>query len=286
MASVLAQYFRTPLDALYAASTGAWEGRAERVKRLIAEHTAREQLAVLTAPFTGTLEVHSCVRRGAPADVILAHAEESQASLIVLGAADRRRFGSPAHRLATTVASAASAAVLTVPSDTRACAVRRILVPITTSEAARPATNWAMSLARRFGASVSLVCMAPQANWFVSPLFGRDRRAQDMARRRTALLERARERFHQAEIAATEESPQRDATDLALLARDGAFDLVVLGLPSTAELDAEQLALTERLRQCSRVPTLSVRARVQQSSQAKRRSSPEEWGVWQPDSAA
>jgi nucleotide-binding universal stress UspA family protein len=286
MAGVLAEYFRAPLDAVYATAAGVWEDRTERVRRLIAEHSARERLASLTAPLTSTVVVNSCVRRGTPAQVILAHAGETRAGLIVLGAADRRRFGSGSHRLAATLASSASAAVWTVPSDARGCAVRRILVPVTSAEATRAAVDWAMSLARRFGATVSLACMEPPANWFGAGLFGQGRRARDLTRHRLGLSAKALARLQRAEITATEAAPQRDANSLALLAKDQAFDLVVVGIPVDAEVDTEQVVLAERLRQCSLVPALSVRARVQRSSYSRQLQLRPEFGAFRPDSAA
>ncbi|HVY28241.1 MAG TPA: universal stress protein [Polyangiaceae bacterium] len=278
ISSVMAEYFHVPLDALYAARSGAWEDRTERVRRLIAEHSARERLDQLIAPLATTIAVTASVQRGAAGDVILQQASESHAGLIVLGSADRRSFGSGSHRLAMTIASTATAAVLTVPSDARACAVQRILVLITSATAARPALKWATALAGRFGASVSLARMAPPASWFGAGLFGPTRRSQDATRRRATLVERSLDRLREADIAVSEEPEQLDATGLARLAAEGAFDLVVVGLPAALDPGAEEIALVERLRQCSLVPVLSVRARVRRSSQALWAGSPQPRG--------
>lgn len=286
IASVMAEYFRVPLDALYAATPGSWEGRTERVRRLIAEHSARERLDQLIAPLASTIEVTASVQRGAAGEVILEQASKSHAGLIVLGAADRRSFGGGSHRLALTVSSTATAAVLTVPSEARACAMRRILVPVTTAAATRPALEWATALARRFGARVSLARMAPPATWFGAGLSGPTARSRDMARRRAVLLERLLDQLRHADVAVTEEPEQVDATGLGRLASEQAFDLVVLGLPTASDPGLEQLALAERLRQCSLVPVLSVRADMRGSSQAKWAGPAETWSSWKPEYAA
>lgn len=286
IASVMAEYLRVPLDTLYAATSGVWEGRTQRVRRLIAEHSARERLDRLIAPLATTIEVTARVQRGAAGDVILEQASRSGAGLIVLGSTDRRCFGGGSHRLAMAVASTASAAVLTVPSDARACAVQRILVPITTAAAVRPALKWATVLAGRFGASVCLVRMAPPATWFGAGLLGGTGRSRDMERRRAVLLDRMLDRLRHADIVVTEEREQVDATGLALLASEQAFDLVVLGLPVALDSGLEQIALAERLRQCSLVPVLSVRADVRSSAQTKWAGPGEAWGSWKPEHAA
>jgi nucleotide-binding universal stress UspA family protein len=286
ISSVMAEYLRVPLDALYAARSGTWEDRTERVRRLIAEHSARERLDQLIAPLAQTIAITASVQRGGAGDVILQQARERQAGLIVLGSADRRRLGSGSHRLATTVASTATAAVLTVPSDARACAMRRILVLITSAAAARPALKWATTLAGRFGASVSLARMAPPGSWFGAGLFGPTRRSQDTARRRATLVERSLDRLRQADINVSEEPEQLDAAGMVRLAAERAFDLVVVGLPAALEPGAEELVLVERLRQCSLVPVLSVRAGVRSSSQAHWTSSPQTRGSWKSEYAA
>jgi nucleotide-binding universal stress UspA family protein len=269
IASEVSEHFRVPLEALYAAKSGEWENRTERVRRLIAEHTARERLEQLVAPLTTAIEVNASVQRGAAKDIILKHAGEIRAGLIVLGSADRRSFGKGSHRLATAVAGAAAAAVLTMPSETRSCSVRRILFPVTTAAAARPALKWVLELARRFGASVTLVPMASPATWFGAGSSGlvRSREAQS---RRATLLERSLERLRLADVAVSQEPEQRDASGLSRLVSEQAFDLVTLGIPASPSEDFEQLTLAERLRQCSLVPVLSARARAQASSQFAR----------------
>ncbi len=285
-ASVMAEYFRVPLDTLYAATSGAWEGRTERVRRLIAEHSAHERLDQLIAPLATTIEVTASVVRGAAGDVILEQASKRRAGLIVLGAADRKSFGGGSHRVAMAVAAAATAPVLTVPRGVRACAMQRVLVPITTAATSRPALKWATALARRFGASVSLVPMAPPPTWFGAGLFGLTDRSRDMRRRRAVLLDRSLERLRHADITVTEEPEQLDATGLARLASARPFDLVVLGLPAALDPGVEQVALAERLRQSSLVSVLSVRADVRSSSQAKWAGPSASSGVCRPAYAA
>ena len=278
-ASVLAEYLGVPLEALYAATSGAWDDRAERVRRLIAEHSSRERLEQLIAPLAAAITVKATVQRGAVAEVILRHASRGRAGLIVLGSGDRRRFGSGSHRLAMSVAATATAPVLTVPSDARGCAVKRILVPITSSTASRAALTWATALAHRFGASVTLARVAHPPAWFGASLFGPRRRTEELSRQRAILLESSIDRLRHADIVVTKEPEQLDANALALLVSEQAFDLVVMGLPPASHGGLEH-ALGERVRQCGLVPVLSVRAQMQNSSRAHSAKSAAALGSW------
>lgn len=269
IASEISEHFGVPLEALYAAKAGEWESRTERVRRLIAEHAARERLEQLVAPLTTGIEVNASVQRGSAKDIILKHASEIRAGLIVLGSEDRRSFGKGSHRLATAVAEAAAAAVLTMPSETRSCSVRRILFPVTTAAAARPALKWVSELARRFGASVTLVPMSSPATWFGAGSFGL-LRSREARNRRATLLARSLERLRLADVAVAQEAEQLDASGLSRLVAEQNFDLVTLGIPAPMSEDFEQLTLAERLRQCSLVPVLSVRAPTRTSSQLAR----------------
>jgi nucleotide-binding universal stress UspA family protein len=261
LASVLAEQFDADLHGVYAASPNpGWDNRLERVKRLIVEHNAREQLTSLLAPFASALAVDSFVTRGTAVDVILAHADAHEAELIVCGISGSSRVGEGSRRLASAVASRATPAVLTVPGDTPACALRRILLVVTEPDATEAALTWAETLAERFGASISLVRLAQAARGFW-PAFGTGLREQMFERKRKATLQLAATSVMDAELDLGKPlAPERDANGIAALAERDAFDLVVIGLPPTARRADPATALVERLRRSSAVPTLSVRA--------------------------
>jgi nucleotide-binding universal stress UspA family protein len=181
--------------------------------------------------------------------------------LIVCGISGSSRVGTGSRRLATSVASRASSAVLTVPGDSPACALRRILLVVTEPEVTAPALDWAETLGERFGASISLVRLARAARGFW-PAFGVGLREQMFERKGTATLKHAAARVLDAELAlGAPLAPERDADSIATLAERESFDLVVIGLPhgSTQRTDPAA-ALVERLRRSSAVPTLSIRA--------------------------
>lgn len=262
LASVVAEHFEAQLDGLYVATpTSNWDSRVERVKRLIVEHNARGQLETLLAPFGQALDVDSFVTRGNAADEILAHADVHQSDLIVCGISGNSRIGEGSRRLASTVASRASSAVLTVPGDSPACAVRRILLVITTKDATAPALSWAQVLAERFEASISLVRLEPTARRFWAGFGQSSLQADCWERQRAAAQQRIAAFVEDAELEIAELlSPERDAAGIATLAETENFDLVVVGLPHTATRGDTSPTVLSQLRRASTVPTLSVRA--------------------------
>jgi nucleotide-binding universal stress UspA family protein len=233
MASVLAEHFEAQLDGLYVAapSTG-WDSRHQRVRRLIVEHNARDRLETLLAPFEGTVPIDSFIARGRAAEMILAHADAHQSDLIVCGISGNSRLGEGSRRLASRVASGATSAVLTVPGDSPACALRRILLVGTAPDATESARAWATSLSGRFDGSVVSVRPDLSERGFWSGLRGS-----------APLL------------------GERDAAELAAMVERERFDLVVVGLPGAADGREATTRWVERLRRTMTVPTLSVRGR-------------------------
>lgn len=260
LASVLAEQFDANLHGLYAAAprTG-WDNRLDRVKRLIVEHDARERLEAMLAPFGEAVAVDSFVTRGTAAEVIVSHAEAHEADLIVCGISGSARVGEGSRRLASRVASRATPAVLTVPGETPACALRRILLVVTEPDATDGALAWAETLAERFDASISLVRLARAPRFW--PVFGSGLREQSSDTRRLATLQSAAARVLDAELDLGKPlAPERDADSIAALAEREGFDLILVGLPYASAGYQTVTPIVERLRRSASVPTLSVRA--------------------------
>jgi nucleotide-binding universal stress UspA family protein len=253
--SVIAQRFRASFDALYApAPVVAFAGRAERVRRLIAEHNARERMQGLLAPFASSLSVSSFITRGQPSEVILSHSEQHRSDLIVMGSGD----------VVAPVATAATCAVLTVGGRTAECAMRRILLPVGPSLAESPAVGWAIALGLRFGAEVQLLRVgAPRVGfwqaWTGSVRSPIDPQAERRARGRTdAVLAR----LHGTRVEARElkHSEHVDEAGIVALAGTGRFDLIIAGLHAAGDDTNAGEALVAALRRRTNVSVLSVRA--------------------------
>jgi nucleotide-binding universal stress UspA family protein len=267
MASVLAEHFQAHLQGLYvAAPHHSWDNRTDRVKRLIVEHNARQRLESLLAPFERSLAVNSFVTRGSTADVILAHADVHQSDLIVCGISGNSRTGEGSRRLASAVAARAESAVLTVPGDSPACALRRILLVLTEPQSTEPALHWAKTLAHRFGAKISLVRLDSAPRGFWTGFGGASSRgaglcADSRERRRHAEQHRVAASVHDSELKlGAPLLPERDAASIAALIDRESFDLVIVGLPPAADETEPATTLVERLRRTSAAPTLSTRA--------------------------
>lgn len=123
----------------------------------------------LSALHGAGIEARTEVVFGVPADAIVAAAERSGASMIVMsthgrGSVGRWLVGSVAHK----VIRMASCPVLAVRGPARnGLALRRILVPLDGSALAREAMPMASELARRTGATLVLLMV-------LAPLFGLD----------------------------------------------------------------------------------------------------------------
>lgn len=257
----LANEFGVALDGLYvSAPLMDWGGRLERVRRLIAEHNAHEQLDALLAPFASSLDVQSFVTRGVSEDVIGAHAREHQADLIVLGGS-RKSVGGGAASLASILSEQTEGAVLTVPSDSAACTLRRLLIPVTLTTPDSPAVLWATTLARRFGASVKVTGVLPAHSHLWSVLTRQQPARAALEHNLSVAVQRVVLSLDQAGVAVEAlPAPLLSVTDLAQLAEATAFDLIVLGLPRRSA-DGPEAALLERLRRTGSSPLLSIRAR-------------------------
>lgn len=282
--SVIAQRFRASFDALYApAPVVAFAGRRERVRRLIAEHNARERLQGLLAPFASSLSISSFVTRGQPSDVILSHSEQYRSDLIVMGTSPKR-FSDGNGGIALPVVTAATCAVLTVRGQTAECAVRRILLPVGPTLAESPAVGWALALALRFGAEVHLLRVGSPRVGFWQAWTGAARSAVDEPAERRARLRtdtilnrllagrvEARE-LKQAELA--------DEAGIVALAGTGRYDLIIAGLHARGDDTKAGESLVSALRSRSNVAVLSVRAPGAGASFARTGlARPTQWGA-------
>lgn len=282
--SVIAQRFRASFDALYApAPVVAFAGRAERVRRLIAEHNARERMQGLLAPFASSLSISSFVTRGQPSDVILSHSEQHRSDLIVMGTSPKR-FGDANGGIALPVATAATCAVLTVRVQTPECAMRRILLPVGPTLAESPAVGWAIALGLRFGAEVHLLRVGSPRLGFWQAWAGAARSPVDLlaeqrARRRTdAVL--ARLLAARVEARELKHAEHPDEAGIVALAGTGRYDLIIAGLHSQGDDTKASESLVSALRCRSNVAVLSVRAPGAGASFARHGlARPTQWGA-------
>jgi len=272
-AGLLSREFGVPLDGLYvAAPLVEWGSRVERVRRLIAEHNAHERLDALLAPFSSSLDVQSFVTRGTSSEVIGAHANEHRADLIVLGGA-RKRMAGPSSKLASILSAHAERGILTVPGDSPACALRRILLLVTPDTVAASPLRWTKTLARRFGARVKVVGVGPASLGFWRGLSLRTRPTERQHDLQSA-VQAAEQSLAAAGIATEAPSAPLLASEVELLLQSAGFDLVVLGLP--AGTDSTESVLLDRLRKEGGVPVLSIRARASLVTASSRRID-EDW---------
>lgn len=255
IASAIAAGFRASADALYApAPLFAFGGRAERVRRLIAEHNARERLQAMLVPFvSGATHWEPYVTRGLVGDVILSHSERRRSDLIVLG----QRSGG----VSASVASAAGCAVLTVHGHGPERALRRVLLPLSSSLAATCATSWAIALAERFQLEIDVVRVATARGgfwrWGSAPAAPPNR--SELQMRSVAKLTMSR--LHAAGVSAKLRSETFDTGEVIALAASGAFDLVVTGLQQPGDAASDGEAFVHELRRGSQVSVLSARSR-------------------------
>jgi nucleotide-binding universal stress UspA family protein len=255
IASAIAEGFQASADALYApAPLFAFGGRAERVRRLIAEHNARERLQAMLVPFvSNATHWEPYVTRGLAGDVILSHSERRRSDLIVLG----QRSGA----VSASVASAAGCAVLTVHGQTPERALRRVLLPLGSSLAATCATSWAIALAERFQLEIDVVrIVAPRSGFWrwgsasVAPLNRSELQMHSVAKLTMS-------RLNAAGIPAKLRSETFDTGEVIELAASGAFDLVVTGLQQPGDVANDGEAFVRELRRASQVSVLSARSR-------------------------
>jgi nucleotide-binding universal stress UspA family protein len=259
LASLIAHRFGASLDALHAPSPLlSFGNRADRVRRLIAEHNARERLEGLVAPLGSSLSVSTYVTRGQASSVILSHSERRASDLIVLDAS------SEASATVTPVSTGASCAVLSVPSGAGGRAMRRILLPIGALVADVPATAWAISLASRFGAEVSVLRVGSSKPGFWKVLTSRRCLEAPPLEEQHAAVVRAGAttlRLKRAGVQApgVERLEPADYEAIADHGESGGFDLIVMGMHTQGDAATDGQGIVADLRRRATIPVLSVR---------------------------
>lgn len=211
------------------------------------------------------LEGRHEVRTGVPAEAILEHVEDVGADLVVVGTHGRTGY----RRLvlgsvAESVLRAAPVPVLTVPPAAAGGEdYQDVLVPTDGSSCAERATDWALTLARRYGARVhGLSVVEPDA-------LGLDVRS-------AALLDRHRQAATDA-VESVAAAAEADGLAVESAVREGrphraigsyvderGVDLVVMGTHGGTDLDRLLLgSVAERTVRTSPVPVVTVRERSQ-----------------------
>lgn len=254
VAGAFAQGFGASVDALYVSEPAPHlVGTHARVRRLIAEHNARESFQSALVPYGESLRVDQYMTRGRRDDVILAHSQAHRADLIVLGSG-----GAEGDDAASLVASSATCAVLTVRGSTPELSLRRALLPIGSALAAEPALDWAIALASRFGVSITLANVPARRSGIWRAWSGWSNAASSPPEEHElhALRERALARLRDAGVPASLHDEDVDAQGIAGVVTRNDFDLVLIGLQAGG---AESDVLARAVRARCDVPVLSAR---------------------------
>lgn len=159
-----------------------------------------DQVADLAAEADPTVELHAL--EGAPAEVILSHAAERGADLIVVGRQGRdgigeRLLGSVAHR----VLRKADLPVVTVPEGAGAVDVERVLATTDGSDAAEWAAPYGAAIATQHGAKLH-VCNVVDIEREAGPFSAggvRDEVVERYEQRGEEAVDRFVDRVHDAE---------------------------------------------------------------------------------------
>ena len=259
MASLLGERFHASVDALYATSAMSLAPSIEPVRQLITDQDAQERLSGMVGSVTRKVRVSSYLTAGPASAVILTHSEVHTSDLIVMASSPHRRVAGQGHTIAP-VSERAPCAVLTVGDRFKPAPMRRILLPVGPAGVEKHACSWVTTLASRFDAEVGLIRIA-------SPRAGVDRAAAGRLAPSLAsagavecgqlLAALCRAGIDAYEIA---HSGGRDGDALAELGESGAFDAIVFGLSSAAEVGEGHDALVAAVRNKTSASVLSVRS--------------------------
>jgi nucleotide-binding universal stress UspA family protein len=266
-AGLIAERFRASLDAVHAPEAGgglATAVGARRLDGLMARHNLRERLRNLVDAMPGAVRPIPYVVEGRPSSVILAHAEQQQADLIVLGTRQSSRLDAClGNRVANQVPAQASCAVLTVREAPAQFVIRNILVPIDFSACTSPALDLATQFAKKFAANVHIVHVLAQSSGFG----GLDKlwRRTDSTLPASALAElcEIEARFRNDGLTATHSVRNQNGVASAILelTDKAEFDLVIMGLHGNpGHADRLTPGVVASVRSRTTVPVLSVRS--------------------------
>jgi nucleotide-binding universal stress UspA family protein len=266
-AGVIAERFHSSIDALHAPAPlrGRDAGSAAPdVNKLMAAHNSRERLREIVDATPGRVRPTPYVIEGLPASVILAHAEQQRADLVVLGADRSSRLTAYlGSGLTNQVAARASCAVLTVRDSPSRFALRNILVPVDFSACTPSVLDWAGDFAKRFGADIHVLHVVARSAGLgsIDRLWGRvDSTPHASAQ---AELRDIEARFRYSGVRSTHGVRDSNgvASAIAELADSGQFDLVIVGLHGGPRRpDRLAPGVVASVRDQATAPVLSVRA--------------------------
>jgi nucleotide-binding universal stress UspA family protein len=230
---------------------GMSSSNARRVEQIMMEHNGRERLDRLLQGVAEDIVARttSHILHGKPLSAILAHAEVSNADLIVLGVGQNWAFTRfVLVGLAEQIVHGTSSPVLTAREGARAPGSSgKILVPVDFSPCTDIAFEWAAALAERLGSRLELLHVST------------DRRSGGVPRQLAELAQRARSRGVAA--SAVMRAGGSTSAHILALAASEAYDLIVMGLHSDGDgirVSGSGVGCAVRLR--SSIPVLSVRA--------------------------
>jgi nucleotide-binding universal stress UspA family protein len=205
--------------------------------------------------------------RGRPISAILAYARASKVDLIVLGVRQKSALARlVAAGMAEQIVQGTASPVLTVRETAAVPAgIARILLPIDFSPSTEIAFEWALALAERFGAWLTLLHVdsdRPARGVWGGSRADECRQTYDTSLRRQQLTELAlRARSRGAGVTTAECAAGSTASSILQVATSGAHDLIVMGLHSvrgTGRASAGSAGFSVRMR--SSIPVLSVHA--------------------------
>lgn len=266
-AGAIAERFHASLHALHApaplsgrdASSGA-----RNVSRLMATHNSLERLREIVDAMPGAVRPTPYVVEGRPTSVILAHADQQRADLVVLGAQATSRLDAYlGNGITSQVATQANCAVLTVRNSRAKFAVKNILVPVDFSACTSSALDWAGDFAKRFAANIHVLHVVARSTALgsIDRLWRRvDSTPQASAQ---AELREIEARFRNRGVTATHSVLAQNGVTSAIveLADTAPFDLVIMGMHgSPGRPDRLNPGVVASVRGQATVPVLSVRA--------------------------
>lgn len=205
-------------------------------------------------PGEGTLRLQVHGGFGRPAEHLLAHAREEDVDLLVIGSPPRlgplRSRTSVAHQLVTRAPMSLASVCPRSPPEPRP-GYRAVLVAVGSSDRAHEALDYALSVVSPDG-RVHLVPFEPRGRWRARPRTSRETRRRtthELARRREALFEIARE-LSPRTVQLSAEVVQRHDTALEIAqaaSRIGAELICVIGEESTGRSRRLASAIASRL---------------------------------------
>ena len=254
-----------PLDA-----QGRFSSSTRCIERLMLEHNGLVKLEALLKGVEPNIASRSTshVLQGLPIPAILAHARASRVDLIVLGVRQSALASVVTAGMAEQIVQGTASPVLTVRETAAApTGIGRILVPVDFTVSTDIALEWALVLAERFGAWLTLLHvtsdLSPRGIW-AGARGEAPGQADETPSQRQQLAELAqRARSRGAGVTTAVCAGGSTATRILRIAASGAHDMIVVGLHpmhGTARVSAGSGSVGFSVRMRSSIPVLSVHA--------------------------